>query len=120
MLDTESEFGEDESKGGLFMIDATYAKETLTKALPGKLSHLDKIKRCELPLLIDGKSYIDSVPSTPLKTSSINLGIPGDPFSGMPTTPQLHSKHSISQILPFTSQKSELQYPGFLIFNSKH
>jgi len=112
--DTESEFGEDESKSGLTTIISTFQKDVLTKTQPGKMSHLDKIKRYELPLLVDGKSVIDSVPSTPLKTSSINLGMPGDPFSALPT-PQLHSQQSFSQMLPYTSQKKDLQFPGSLL-----
>ncbi len=119
MKDTESEIGDDDNKGGLFIIDATYSKEMLTKALPNKLSHLDKLKRLELPLTVDGKSVFDSIPSTPLKGNSINLGLPGDPFSNLPGTPQLHSAHSISQILPYTSQKKDLQYPGFVVNLSK-
>jgi len=108
--DTESEFGEDESKSGLTTIIATFQKDTLTKTQPGKMSHLDKLKRYELPLLVDGKSVIDSVPSTPLKTSSINLGIPGDPFGAL-NPPQLHSQQSFSQMLPYTSNKKDLQFP---------
>jgi len=85
----------------------------LTKTQPGKMSHLDKLKRYELPLLVDGKSVIDSVPSTPLKTSSINLGIPGDPFGAL-NPPQLHSQQSFSQMLPYTSNKKDLQFPGII------
>jgi len=82
------------------------------------MSHLEKLKRYELPLLVDGKSAIDSVPSTPLKTSSINLGIPGDPFGALPN-PSLHSQHSFSQMLPYTSQKKDLQFPGTIFLEEK-
>lgn len=113
--DTESEFGEEESKGGLTTIIATFQKDMLTRTQPGKMSHLDKIKRYELPLLVDGKSVIDSVPSTPLKTNSINLGMAGDPFGALPVNPQLHSQQSFSQMLPYTSQKKDLQFPDLTL-----
>ena len=71
IVETESEFGEDDGKNGIYTIVATFAKDTLTKSQQGKMSHLDKLKRCEFNLFVDGKLQAqDSVPSTPLKTGN--------------------------------------------------
>ena len=36
------------TKVGATIIIATFTKDTLTKTAPGKTSHLEKIKKCEL------------------------------------------------------------------------
>ena len=47
------------TKVGATIIIATFTKDTLTKTAPGKTSHLEKIKKCELvnPFIIYQQPY---------------------------------------------------------------
>jgi len=107
--DTESEFGEEESRSGVFAVFAVYPRDILTKSTPGKISHLEKLKKTDLPLVIDGRST-DSIPSTPMKSSSMNYGYPGDSFQGM-SAPHLLPTQSYSQSLQPPSMKKDMSFP---------
>jgi len=41
-------------EGKKIVITTTYPKDTLTKTGMGRMSHLDKVKTCELPLYVNG------------------------------------------------------------------
>lgn len=105
LLETESEFGEEDGKNGIFTVIATFAKDTLTKSQQGKMSHLDKLKKCEFTLYVDGKLQAqDSVPSTPLKPASNTLSFgQGDmhPFAQPPMN-----------FPSMLQMKKEMSFPG--------
>jgi len=57
------------NKSNLTIIVATFPKDALTKTGTGKISHIDKIKKCELSLTINGKPCTSNN-STPYRSHS--------------------------------------------------
>jgi len=76
-----------------YTIQATYPKDTITKALPGKYSLLDKLLKMGLPIWLNGK-----LQDLPLESPGRSFGRE-EIYQTKVQTPQKQDKRNLSQML---------------------
>lgn len=94
-----------------YLIQATYPKDTFTKAQPGKYSLLEKLLRMSLPIWLNGK--LQEIPS---ESPGKSFGRGEELFQQKSQIIQQQDKRNLSQMLRGGPSYESLVFPSIKSF----